>query len=120
MTVTRDSALDDPEVRADLALRDRSARDRPGRRGIVGLDVGQDPDGLSPDLARLYDSPPDPIVESWPCRGGCGQNVGVTQVGLDRLAEANAMLARRGEKPIGRHEVMWCPNCRPGTAERGR
>lgn len=117
--MTRDPAIDDPEVRSDLALRDRTARERPGRRGVVGLDVGQDPDGLSPALARLYDGAPDPDVESWPCRGGCGRMVGVPQVAIDRLAEANRMLARRGEKPIARHEVMWCPSCRPTTAGAG-
>lgn len=116
--MTRDPALDDPEVRADLALRDRTARERANRRGPAGLDVGQDPDGLSPALARLYDSVPDPDVESWPCRGGCGRKVGVPQVAIERLAEANRMLVRRGEKPIGKHEVMWCPACRRRDDER--
>lgn len=118
--MTRDPALDDPEVCSDLALRDRTARDRPGRRGVAGLGAGQDPDGLSPALARLYDSAPDPDVENWPCRGGCGRSVGVTQAGVEKLAEANRLLARRGEKPIGKHEVMWCPACRPNAAGSGR
>ena len=116
--MTRDPALDDPEVRADLALRDRTARERANRRGPAGLDVGQDPDGLSPTLARLYDSAPDPVVEHWPCRGRCGRMIGVTQAGIDRLREANEKLAARRERPIGKHEVMWCPACRRRDDER--
>lgn len=108
---------DDPEVLADLRLRDRTARERADRRSVAGLDVGQDPDGLSPALAALYDGAPDPDVESWPCRSG--RMVGVPRVALDRLKQANELLKARRDRPIGKHEIMWCPTCRPNTAERG-
>lgn len=109
--MTYDSDLD-PEVLADLHLRDRTARERADRRGPAGLDVGQDPDGLSPALAALYASVPDPDVESWPCRGRCGRMIGVTQAGVDRLKAWNKRLAARRERPIGKHGVMWCPDCK--------
>ncbi|HKP08298.1 MAG TPA: hypothetical protein VJU58_13680 [Microbacterium sp.] len=107
----------DPEILADLRLRDRTARERADRRGPDGLDVGQDPDGLSPALAALYDSRPDPEVESWPCRGRCGRMVGVTRVAIERLAKSNRMLASKRERPIGKHEVMWCPDCKRADDE---
>lgn len=104
--------ITDPEVLADLQLRERTARERHDRRGPDGLDVGQDPDGLSPALAALYDGAPDPDVEHWPCRGGCGRMVGVTQVAVERLAMSNQLLATKRERPIAKHEVMWCPDCK--------
>lgn len=109
MSYQRDT---DPEVLADLRLRERTARERKDRRGPDGLDVGQDPDGLSPAIAALYEISPDPDVEHWPCRGGCGRMVGVPQAGVDGLAQSNRQLAARRDRPIGKHEVMWCPDCK--------
>lgn len=102
----------DPEVLADLRLRDRTARERADRRGPDGLDVGQDPDGLSPAIAKLYDSAPDPDVEHWPCRKRCGAMVGVTEVALDAFETNNRRLVQMRLQPMGKHEVMWCPDCR--------
>ena len=113
--MTRDP-ITDPEVLADLRLRDRTSRERADRRTAPGLNAGQDLDGLSPELAALYDGAPDPIVEHWPCRGRCGRMVGVPKVALERLEDANRMLPRR-ERPIGKHEVMWCPDCKRADDE---
>lgn len=109
--MTRDLALDDPEVRADLALRERTARERSDRRGPAGLDRGQDPDGLSPALARLYDSVPAPVVEHWPCRGGCGTMVGVPREGIEEFDAMNARLRAMRQAPVPKTQVMACPNC---------
>jgi hypothetical protein len=107
--MTRDSALDDPEVRADLALRDRTARDRANRRGPAGLDVGQDPDGLSPELARLYASAPDPVVERWPCIEGCGALVDMTTAAIERHTKFSEQLVRQGKSPLVRR--VPCAGC---------
>jgi hypothetical protein len=102
----------DPEVHADLRLRDQTARERADRRGVEGLVDGQDPDGLSPRLAALYSSAPDPIVEHWPCRGGCGTLVGVTKVGIDEFDAMNRRLRSMRQEPMAKHKVMWCPACK--------
>jgi hypothetical protein len=107
--MTRDLALDDPEVRADLALREQTARDRRDRRGPEGLEQGQDPDGLSPALARLYDSAPDPIVERWPCIEGCGALVDMTAAAIERHVKFSERLVRQGERPLVRR--VPCAGC---------
>jgi hypothetical protein len=83
----------DPEVLADLRRREESERD-PSRSRT-------DPTSWTPPA----------IVEHWPCRGGCNTMVGVTREAVDARNAGNAMLARRREKPIGRHEVVWCDDC---------
>ncbi len=109
--MTRDP-ITDPEILADLRLRDRTARERADRRGPYGLDVGQDPDGLSPAIAALYASAPDPDVEHWPCRKGCGRMVGVTSAGIEAFESCNRKLKAMRQDPIGKHQVMWCPDCK--------
>lgn len=51
-------------------------------------------------------------VEHWPCRGGCGRMIGVTAEGVEAFAIANAELAVRGERPVAKAQVMWCPDCK--------
>jgi hypothetical protein len=84
----------DPEVLADLRLREQSERD-PSRSRV-------DPTAWTEPA----------IVEHWPCRGGCGTMVGVTREAIDALASSNAMLARRREAPIAKTKVVWCPPCK--------
>jgi hypothetical protein len=114
--MTRDAALDDPEVRVDLALRDRTARARSDRRGPAGLDRGQDPDGLSPEIAQLYASTPDPIVERWPCIEGCGALVDMTAAAIERHTKFSERLERRGERPLVRR--VPCAGCMARADER--
>jgi hypothetical protein len=87
----------DSEVADDLTRRSASERD-PGRsRGPV-------------TWAQL--GKPAPIVEQWPCRGGCGTMIGVDAADVENLAIANRKLVARGERPIDKAEVMRCPACR--------
>jgi len=114
----------DPEVLADLRFRDDSERDRT-RSSLVCCDdckhhvrdhdcsVGPCRKCECQEFVRGGGpswSPPA-IVEHWPCRGGCNAMVGVTREAVDARNAGNAMLARRREKPIGRHEVVWCDDC---------
>lgn len=91
--MTRPYGLD-PEVLADLRRREASERD-PSR-------ARRDPTDWTPPV----------IVEHWPCRGGCGQMVGVTREAIDALATGNALLAKRREPPISKAKVVWCPDCK--------
>lgn len=109
--------ITDPEVLADLALRERTAHERADRRTPAGLEPGQDLDGLSPSLAKLYDAAPDPIVEHWPCRGDCGTMVGVTKVGVDEYAAMNRRLRSMRQEPVPKSKVMWCPDCKKRDEE---
>lgn len=83
----------DPEVIADLALRSANLRDR----------------SRCKDADAVYDWTDPPIVASWPCRGRCGAQVGVTQHAVDTLAQANERLRARGEPEI--QHVTFCAAC---------
>jgi len=87
----------DPEVADDLARRSASERDPERARGPV---------------TWSQRAKPDPVVEHWPCRGGCGVMIGVDAGDVANLEAANRQLRARGEKPIDKAEVMRCPACR--------
>lgn len=111
----------DPRERAerdaDLRRRDRTSAERADRRVPEGLDRGQDPDGLAPEIRRLYDGKPEPIVEEWPCRTGCGETIGMTK---GAIAAARESVRTLGIKPPPqRHEIMLCATCRERTVARG-
>jgi hypothetical protein len=89
----------DPEVSADIARREASERDVSRRR----------------QLAREL---PDPIVEHWPCRTGCGAMVGQTAAGIEAWREANEKLTGWRMKPLTKAEVMWCPACKAKDEQR--
>lgn len=86
----------DPEVRADLELRDSSMRDRTRSRG-----------------AGIYDWKPPVAVETWPCRRpNCDGEYPVDSDAVEYLAMFNGQLATRGEIPIARSEIGYCQACR--------
>lgn len=89
----------DPEVSADLARREASERDARRRR-------------------QLLRERPDPVVESWPCRTGCGAMIGQTPTGIAAWEENNALLISAGMRPMTKLEVMWCPSCRAAEERR--
>lgn len=101
--MTRDYPLD-PEVAADLALRDRTERDTTRTRG----------DGT-------YDWRPPAILESWPCRG-CGELVGMPAEAIDAARTCNRKLVAAGDKPLSKRELAVCEPCRAREriAERER
>jgi len=94
--MTRDFATD-PEIAEDLIRRARSERDT-DRTGEFSFG----------DAA---------IVESWPCRKGCGAMVGVTSAALFALETNNRRLSMMRQPPIGKHQVMWCPECKSADDE---
>lgn len=85
----------DPEVAADLALRAASERDTTRTRGH-----------------GVYGYVQPPTVEHWPCRGGCGVMVAITQEALHAAAVHDRELARRREAPIPRAKCVFCDKCR--------
>jgi hypothetical protein len=89
----------DPEVADDLARRSASERDTGRRRQLV---------------REL----PEPVVEHWPCRTGCGAMVGQTAYGIAAWNEANEKLVAWRQKPLTKLEVMWCPACKARDEKR--
>lgn len=88
---------EDPEVVADVQLRASTERDSSRSR---------------PNQFVLGSWRPDGPVAQWNCRRpGCHTLVDVTQDGVDRLEQANAMLVRLGQRKILDTEVLWCPAC---------
>lgn len=84
----------DPEVLADIELRDRTRRERPNAS------------------AALYAWTPTPDVEHWPCRAGCGRMVGVPQEALDAAITFDRQLARTNEPPLNRAKIVFCSTCK--------
>lgn len=82
----------DPEVTADIRAREDSEHDR--------------------DRTGEYTFGDPRILEHWPCRTGCGAMVGVTDATIFAFRVANDRLAARGERPISKAKVMWCPDCK--------
>ncbi len=89
--MTRDFATD-PEVAEDLIHRARSERDR--------------------DRTGEFTFGDATVVESWPCRTRCGEMVGVTAAAIFAFDTNNRRLEKLRERPMGKHEVMWCPDCK--------
>lgn len=91
--------ISDPEVLDDLRRRNESERDTMRSR-----------EARNPFTAG-------PVAEHWPCRGGCSRMIGVDASDVENLAIANRKLVARRERPIGKHEVMWCPDCKRADDE---
>lgn len=84
----------DPEVLADLQLRESSTRDR--------TRTAREPRWIRPVL-----------VESWPCRAPrCGNSVEVTEEVVDGLKICNRELVRRGEREIPTDAIVLCDSCK--------
>jgi len=85
----------DPEVVADLRLRAYSEKDSSRSRG-----------------EGAYDWKPAPTVTQWKCRvPACKTFVDVTPDAVESWEMFNRELARRDERPVASHEVMWCASC---------
>lgn len=86
----------DPEVRADLELREQTTRDRTRSRST-----------------RIYDWRPPVFVENWPCSvPNCDGEYPVESDAVERLEIFNAQLMRKGERPITKSEIGYCESCR--------
>lgn len=86
----------DPEVLADLQLRESSQRDWTRTRG-----------------RGVYDWHKPNDVEQWRCRvPTCGAMVGTTQEAVDAAAVFDRELHRRGEGPLDRERIAMCDDCR--------
>jgi hypothetical protein len=91
----------DPEVLADLQLRSRSSYDSTRTR------------------TADYDWTKPVDVAQWKCRTqACAERIGVTQEAVDRLADANRVLARMKQPSVTVDEVMLCPTCYADTASK--
>jgi hypothetical protein len=86
----------DPEVLADLRLREATLRD---------------PTRTKRDQAVRWD-PPE-VVTTWPCRNkACQWPVDVTQSAIDSFNLFNAILVKRGEPALSTTEIVVCDECR--------
>ena len=126
--MTRDIALDDPEVRADIAQRDASTRDR-SRSSLVNCDdcgdhvrdhdfasgqcnaPGCDCQGFVRGGGPTW-SPPA-IVERWPCTS-CNALVDMPQDAIDVFQQMQRLCARQGQRPLPRR--VPCEACKRAEA----
>lgn len=86
---------EDPEVLADLQLRDSSERDSTRTRG-----------------AGVYDWRKPGDVAWWKCRGGCGVLVGVCEDVCEYRQQLNGYLRKRMEADIPVDGIVPCDKCR--------
>lgn len=82
----------DPEVLADIRLRDATTRDQT-RSGEV----------------RWV---PPHIVDRVPCRNRCGSLVDWTEEAEDAFQKFNGMLAGKADAPLDKMQIMFCRRCR--------
>lgn len=85
----------DPEVLADLRLREESRHDPSRTRG-----------------RGAYDWSPPAFVGVWGCRRpGCARLVSVTQEAVDYADQCDGWLRARSEDPLDRNRVAYCDLC---------
>jgi hypothetical protein len=85
----------DPEVLADLALREASIHDMTRSRG-----------------EGAYDWKPVRPVCLWRCRNAkCGGFAQVYQDNIDALAMFDRELVKRGEQPLDASKILYCDDC---------
>jgi len=90
----------DPEVLADIRLRDATTRDR-SRSGEA-----------------TWSKPV--ILGQVPCRNRCGRLVDWPDAAQDRFEFFNAVLERRGEAPLDKTRILFCTPCiEAGKLEAG-
>jgi hypothetical protein len=87
----------DPEVHADLRLRDSSEGDRTRTRTVAYA--------------------PPVFVEHWPCKG-CSVMVGITREVLDTHAMFNRQLVKRRESPLPKR--AQCDDCKRRDEDMAR
>ena len=89
----------DPEIQADIDLRNSSARARPGL-------------SLS-DFAAKLKATAVPVIHSHvPCRGRCGSVVAWTQEAEDTFQMFNRQLASSMDAPLDKTKIAFCDKCR--------
>ncbi len=92
---------EDPEVAADLALRESSVFDRSRTR-------------VEPAMLATW-APRVAFVGMWRCRGGksfvCSSMIPVTEETIERWMMFNARLRDIGQSPIDSGEVLRCDRC---------
>lgn len=84
----------DPEVLADLQLRESTVRERGNRRS-----------------APMPSWSPPAIVGQWPCKV-CKRPVDVPDAAMERFEAFSAALVRRGEQPLDEKRILFCDECR--------
>jgi hypothetical protein len=84
----------DPEVLADIKLREETRRDSTRTRG-----------------AAVYSWRPPETVAVWPCKA-CKCLVEVAQDPVDWFNLFNRELAKRGEEPLDKAKIAYCDRCR--------
>lgn len=93
-----DDELIDPEVAADLALRDASEHDTERTRAMAG---------------RLYNWTKPVTTDTWPCkRPGCKNRFPIDDDDKERLKIFNEKLGSRNEELIRPSQIAWCQECR--------
>lgn len=101
----------DPEVIADLRLREYTARSRPG---LSDAAFGQ--------AIRAAAIPK--VVDRVPCRNRCGAVVAWTEEAEDTFQTFNRQLARKVEAQLDKTRIVFCSTCRTNGlamgAERNR
>ncbi|MCA1833019.1 MAG: hypothetical protein ABR520_11155 [Mycobacteriales bacterium] len=124
--MTRDLALDDPEVRADIAHREASRRDSTrsslvdcdecgchvkahdlasGQCNTPACDCQEFQRGGGPTWS------PPAIVERHPCAKSCGTIVDVPQEALDAFEAVNVLLGKRGQS-VPKSKGFICDACK--------
>jgi hypothetical protein len=101
----------DPEVEADRQRRESA----PTPPAIEEL---QHNDPRLRRLAALYDHKPEPVVETWPCRTGCGARIDMTATAIATAREWNLKLQDQGAPALTKRDVMLCSDCRKLDAQR--
>jgi hypothetical protein len=88
----------DPEVRADLELRERLAASRP-----------RVSDGQFAEKIREAAKPR--IIERVPCRNRCGAVADWTEEAEQAFMTFNHKLASAAEAPLDKTRIVFCPSC---------
>lgn len=88
----------DPEVVADLRLREYTAK---SRQGLSDAGFGQ----------AIRDTATPKIVDRVPCRNRCGAVVGWTEEAEHTFDTFNRQLARKMEPQLDKTQIMFCPSC---------
>lgn len=89
----------DPEVAADLALRDSTSRER----------GGMSRDGFA---AAIRAAAPSKTIDKVPCRARCGRLADWTQEAQDAFDTFNRKLIAEREAPLDKTRIVFCGECR--------
>lgn len=90
----------DPEVAADLELREQTRRERPG------LTSAQ----FAAKVREVAVGPT--VLEMVPCRARCGRTTEWTAEAQHTFDVFNRELAKRGEAPLDKTRIVFCATCK--------